>query len=128
MHPPAEPFPRFVVRLGCSPVYNAEARSGVGAPSRAGLEDASEYEVLLVNDASRDRSWPAIRNCRAQPAYRGIDLMRNYDSKRAAVRNPKGALFSLVTLDDDLQNPPEEIPKLLLRLSGDAECVRMSGA
>jgi undecaprenyl-phosphate 4-deoxy-4-formamido-L-arabinose transferase len=109
------------------PVYNAEATLGeLVRRLELVLEGvASEYEVLLVNDASRDRSWPAIRELSARnPRIRGIDLMRNYGQHNALLCGIRKARYSvLVTLDDDLQNPPEEIPKLLLRLSGDADVV-----
>jgi undecaprenyl-phosphate 4-deoxy-4-formamido-L-arabinose transferase len=86
---------------------------------------ASDYEILLVNDASRDRSWPAIRELSARdPRIRGINLMRNYGQHNALLCGIRNARYSvIVTLDDDLQNPPEEIPKLLLRLSDDVDAV-----
>ena len=76
------------------------------------------WEVILVNDASRDESWSVIRGLTAEDSrLRGIDLMRNYGQHNAllcGIREAQGDV--IVTMDDDLQHPPEEIPKLLDRL------------
>src|SRR5882672_2885258 len=76
------------------------------------------YEVILVNDGSRDGSWAVIEKLRAQYAFvSGIDMMRNYGQHNALLCGIRAARFDkIVTLDDDLQNPPEEIPKLLAKL------------
>ncbi len=78
-----------------------------------------DYEVLLVNDGSRDRSWEIIRALtKGNPRIRGIDLMRNYGQHNALLEGILAAQGRvIVTLDDDLQNPPEEIPKLLKKLA-----------
>jgi undecaprenyl-phosphate 4-deoxy-4-formamido-L-arabinose transferase len=77
-----------------------------------------EYEVLLVNDGSRDGSWDAIRKMSSARAWvHGIDLMRNYGQHNALLCGIRAAKFDTVlTIDDDLQHPPEEIPKLLAKL------------
>ena len=76
------------------------------------------YEVVLVNDGSSDESWQTICELREERDWiRGINLMRNYGQHSAllaGVRVARGAV--IVTLDDDLQNPPEEIPRLVNRL------------
>lgn len=76
-------------------------------------------EVIIVNDGSRDRTWRVIENLASRyPSLVAIDLMRNYGQQNAqlcGVRTAKGNV--VVTMDDDLQNPPEEIPRLLERLS-----------
>lgn len=73
------------------------------------------FEVLLVNDGSRDDSWARIAALAARhPEVRGLDLMRNYGQHNAllaGIQQAAGAL--IVTLDDDLQHPPEAIPALL---------------
>lgn len=130
MHPASRTVSGVLGSLSVSvvvPVYNAEATLGELVrrlePVLEGV--ASEYEILLVNDASRDRSWLAVRELSARnPRIHGIDLMRNYGQHNALLCGIRSARYSvIVTLDDDLQNPPEEIPKLLLRLSGDADVV-----
>ena len=77
------------------------------------------FEVLLVDDGSRDASWQVITELAAtRPWLRGLNLVRNYGQHNAllcGVRAATGAL--VVTLDDDLQNPPEEIPALLAKLA-----------
>jgi glycosyltransferase involved in cell wall biosynthesis len=86
---------------------------------------APRCEVVLVNDGSRDESWETISRLAAgEPRVRGIDLMRNYGQHNAllcGIRAAAGAL--VVTMDDDLQHPPEEIPKLLAALSQDVDVV-----
>lgn len=103
------------------PVYNSEASlkpllerlSGV-LPSLAG-----SYEVILVNDGSRDKSWSVISSLTAQyPFVQGINMMRNYGQHNAllcGIRRAKGDV--IITMDDDLQHPPEEIHKLLDKLN-----------
>lgn len=82
-------------------------------------ECASAYELVLVNDASTDNSWPLIEELAASdPAVRGIDLARNYGQHNALLAGIREARCeTIVTLDDDLQNPPEEIPALLAALT-----------
>jgi undecaprenyl-phosphate 4-deoxy-4-formamido-L-arabinose transferase len=130
MHPASRSVSEVLGSLSVSvvvPVYNAEATLEELVrrlePVLQGV--ASEYEILLVNDASRDRSWPAIRELSARiPRIRGIDLMRNFGQHNALLCGIRNARYSvIVTLDDDLQNPPEEIPKLLMRLSDDVDVV-----
>jgi undecaprenyl-phosphate 4-deoxy-4-formamido-L-arabinose transferase len=105
------------------PVYNSEQtletliqRLEAVLRSCAG---AGAFEVILVNDASRDTSWHVVEKLSARHAWvRGIDLMRNYGQHNALLCGIRSAHFDkIVTLDDDLQNPPEEIPVLLAKLN-----------
>ena len=78
------------------------------------------YEIILVDDGSNDDSWQVISNLiNSQPeTFIGIQLMRNYGQHNALMcgfRQVRGS--TIVTLDDDLQNPPEEIHHLLAALS-----------
>lgn len=79
---------------------------------------ATSYEIILVNDCSRDGSWGVISHFAVTvPGVRGINLMRNYGQHNAllcGIRAARGDL--IVTMDDDLQHQPEEIPRLLARL------------
>jgi glycosyltransferase involved in cell wall biosynthesis len=79
---------------------------------------AAEYEIVFVNDQSSDKSGEIIASLAAQdPRVQGIDLMRNYGQHNALLCGIRAARFdTIVTLDDDLQHPPEEIAKLLERL------------
>ncbi len=80
---------------------------------------ADAYEVILVNDGSRDKSWSVITSLIPQyPFARGINMMRNYGQHNAllcGIRQAKGDI--IITMDDDLQHPPEEIHKLLEKLN-----------
>lgn len=79
---------------------------------------AERYEAILVNDGSRDHSWERIQELQAQyPWMRGMCLMRNYGQHNALLCGIRAARHEMiVTMDDDLQNPPEEIAKLLAKL------------
>jgi undecaprenyl-phosphate 4-deoxy-4-formamido-L-arabinose transferase len=76
---------------------------------------ATQYEAILVNDGSRDRSWEMItRLVQTYPWVRGVNLMRNYGQHNASLCGVRLASYeTIVTMDDDLQHPPEEIHKLL---------------
>jgi glycosyltransferase involved in cell wall biosynthesis len=109
------------------PVYNgAAALPELIARLAPVLETlAPRWEVLLINDGSRDASWQVIGElARREPRVRGIDLMRNYGQHNAllcGIRAAAGAI--LVTMDDDLQHPPEEIPRLLEALGDEVDVV-----
>lgn len=79
---------------------------------------SGEYEAILVNDGSSDASWEAIEELhRTYPWLRGINLMRNYGQHSALLCGIRAARHALiVTIDDDLQNSPEEIPRLIEEL------------
>jgi undecaprenyl-phosphate 4-deoxy-4-formamido-L-arabinose transferase len=79
----------------------------------------AEFEVIFVNDASRDGSWQVIKSlCETRKWVRGIDLMRNYGQHNALLCGIRAARCdTIITMDDDLQHPPEEIPKLLSKLA-----------
>ena len=101
------------------PVFNSEGSLPILIPRLHQALAGRSLEILLVNDGSRDRSWEVIRElARRDPAVRGINLMRNYGQHNAllaGIREARGHL--IVTLDDDLQHPPEEIPAVLAELS-----------
>jgi undecaprenyl-phosphate 4-deoxy-4-formamido-L-arabinose transferase len=76
---------------------------------------AEHYELILVNDCSPDTSWDTIERLVDEHEWlRGINLMRNYGQHNALLCGIRAAQYGvIVTMDDDLQHPPEEIPKLL---------------
>ena len=79
---------------------------------------AGQYEVVLVNDGSRDQSWKVVQELsRSFPWIHGINLMRNYGQHNALLCGIRAARFDIVvTMDDDLQHPPEDLPKLLAKM------------
>jgi undecaprenyl-phosphate 4-deoxy-4-formamido-L-arabinose transferase len=79
---------------------------------------SSQFEIILVNDGSADRSWEVISDlARKYPEVVGMNLMRNYGQHNALLAGIRQARYELtVTLDDDLQHDPAEIPVLLAKL------------
>ena len=82
-------------------------------------------EAILVNDGSLDASWAVIQALAASHNWvHGINLMRNYGQHNALLAGIRAAHHPLiVTMDDDLQNPPEEIPHLLEALDENHDVV-----
>jgi undecaprenyl-phosphate 4-deoxy-4-formamido-L-arabinose transferase len=76
---------------------------------------AAAFEVILVDDCSKDDSWQVIVGLMECTDWvRGIRLMRNFGQHNALLCGIRAAQYEVtVTLDDDLQNPPEEIPGML---------------
>ena len=82
------------------------------------LLEGREFEIILVNDGSPDATWDVVQRMHlAHPSVRGINLMRNYGQHSALLAGIFNARYKIiVTLDDDFQTPPTEIPKLLRKL------------
>jgi glycosyltransferase involved in cell wall biosynthesis len=76
------------------------------------------FEILFVNDGSPDATWDTIQRINSShPEVRGINLMRNYGQHNALLAGIFNARNEIiVTLDDDFQTPPAEIPKLLSKI------------
>lgn len=75
-----------------------------------------DFEIVLVEDGSPDNSWEVLKHVQLVHPSRlvTIQLMRNFGQPNALMcgfRHARGRY--IVTMDDDLQNPPEEIPKLI---------------
>jgi glycosyltransferase involved in cell wall biosynthesis len=79
----------------------------------------TQHEIILVNDGSRDRSWEVMLELvKDFPEVKPINLMRNYGQHSALLCGIRAANYEvIVTMDDDLQHPPEEIAKLLAKLA-----------
>jgi undecaprenyl-phosphate 4-deoxy-4-formamido-L-arabinose transferase len=102
------------------PVFNEEeclpellqrmeaAMAGIGKP----------YEIIYVNDGSRDGSIKLLTAASAaNPSLKIIDFNRNYGQHSAVFAGFEAARGEIiVTLDADLQNPPEEVPKLVAKM------------
>jgi len=86
---------------------------------------AEQYEVVFVEDGSRDQSWSIVQELAAKQDFvRGIRQMRNFGQHNALLCGIRHARHEVVvTIDDDLQNPPEEIPKLLEKLGAGFDVV-----
>lgn len=99
------------------PVYNSEGSLPPLVGRLLAVFQAFELngEIILVNDGSRDGSWECIRKlAEAEPCIHAINLTRNYGQHNAVLCGIRAARNEcIVTIDDDLQHPPEEIPKLL---------------
>ena len=85
------------------------------------------YELVMVEDGSPDDSWRVLSAMQRQDPEHivAVQLMRNYGQHNALMcgfRHAQGKL--IVTMDDDLQHPPEEIPKLIdAIIAGDLDLV-----
>jgi glycosyltransferase involved in cell wall biosynthesis len=103
------------------PVFNGESSlRELASRLRPVLRALCEnYELILVNDGSEDGSWETITRLTAKHRWiNGVDLMRNYGQHNALLCGIRAAKYEVaVTLDDDLQHPPEEIPKLVDKLA-----------
>ncbi|MCH7475056.1 MAG: phage head closure protein, partial [Gemmatimonadetes bacterium] len=99
------------------PVYNSEESLQLLCDElSAVLPDVSDtWEILLVNDGSTDGSWSIIRDLSSrEPHVRGINLWRNFGQHPALLCGIRRARSEfVVTLDDDLQYHPKDIPKLV---------------
>ena len=80
---------------------------------------AGEFEIIFVNDGSVDNSWEEIKILEEKnPSVIGVNLMKNFGQHNALLCGIRKAKYELIaTLDDDLQNPPEELPKLIEKLN-----------
>jgi undecaprenyl-phosphate 4-deoxy-4-formamido-L-arabinose transferase len=110
------------------PVYNEEANLPALFARLYPVLDGlgRRYEIVFTNDGSHDRSFELLQ---AQHALRPdvtrvIDFNANYGQHMAvmaAFERVRGSV--IITLDADLQNPPEEIPKLLAKTDAGFDCV-----
>jgi undecaprenyl-phosphate 4-deoxy-4-formamido-L-arabinose transferase len=77
-----------------------------------------DFEIIMVEDCGGDRSWDIILELSRQDRrVKGVQFSRNFGQHNAllcGIRAAKGKI--IVTMDDDLQHPPEEIPKLIHKL------------
>ena len=104
------------------PVFNEEANLGPLFTRLTAVLDklGRPFEILFTNDGSRDHSLDLLREFHRQrpQQVRVIDFNGNYGQHMAilaAFERVRGQ--TIVTLDADLQNPPEEIPKLLAKVA-----------
>jgi undecaprenyl-phosphate 4-deoxy-4-formamido-L-arabinose transferase len=102
------------------PVYNSSVVLPLLVKELEGVlpKCSVDFELILVNDASPDQSWQIITKLARERAWiHGINLMRNVGQHNAVLCGIRAAKYEIVTtMDDDLQNPPDEIPRLLAKL------------
>lgn len=102
------------------PVYKGETliEPLVVQLSRTLPSFAEEYEIILINDGSPDQSWSVIQRLTDEyRCVRGIRMMRNYGQHNATLCGVRLARYEVtVTMDQDLQHRPEDIPFLLEKI------------
>ena len=102
------------------PVYNEEdsVEKLVANIVHAGEQFDFEYELILIDDGSRDSTWEIIERLKkTTPQLKGIKFRRNYGQTSAMVAgfdHSSGEI--IVTMDGDLQNDPSDIPVLLKKI------------
>ena len=81
---------------------------------RVVLQEGYSYEILFVDDGSRDGSWGIVEQLSAaNPNVRGLKFRKNYGKSAALHTGFKAAQGDVViTMDADLQDSPDEIPRL----------------
>jgi glycosyltransferase involved in cell wall biosynthesis len=117
-----EPPPLSVV----VPVLNGAHTVGALVDALAQLDVPGGLEIILVNDGSTDDSLAACRTAAARAGARSVavtvlDLARNFGEHNAVMAGLHHARGDyVITMDDDLQNPPAEVARLLLHARANA--------
>lgn len=100
------------------PVYNSELtlEELFNRTNAVFTQSGLSFEVVFIDDYSQDKSWEILLNLKKQHQEKVtiIKLAKNFGQHNAVfcgLEHAKGELF--ITIDDDLQIPPEEIPKLI---------------
>jgi len=98
------------------PVYNEEANLDALMkrllPAMKGIQQ--KFEIVLIDDGSRDNSLNMLKEYAKEPFVKVVELTRNYGQHAAIMAGFSVSTGDIVvTMDADLQNPPEEIPNLV---------------
>jgi glycosyltransferase involved in cell wall biosynthesis len=105
------------------PVYNSEKSLNelLDRLSKVLDENTESYEVIFIDDGSKDNSWKLLEDLHSlYKNTRIIQLMKNFGQHNALMCGFNCARGEyIVTMDDDLQHPPEEIPKMLEAIKSD---------
>jgi len=110
------------------PVFNSTESliAVVHACQQTMLQIQMDYEILLVDDGSSKVTWHTISGiAKSDPKVTGVRLGRNYGQHSALLAGVRAAKYEyVITIDDDLQNPPDQIPVVLEPLlKGSADVV-----
>ena len=88
-----------------------------------GALEGRSFELLYVDDGSRDRTWELVERLAAADArVRAVRFKRNFGqhpAMHAGLARARGAI--VVTMDGDLQNQPEDIPRLVAAVEAGAD-------
>src|SRR6478735_1605873 len=100
------------------PVYNSQGTLNELVERIAASLGGYNYHIILVDDGSKDESWRKLEELKRtwENKITAIKLARNFGQHNAIICGfsyAKGDV--VVTMDDDLQHPPEEIPKLIAK-------------
>jgi undecaprenyl-phosphate 4-deoxy-4-formamido-L-arabinose transferase len=122
LSPVVEPAPALSVVV---PVYEEEGTVAelCGRATAALQELGRTYELILVDDGSRDGTWAEIERLHAGDAHvRAVRFKRNFGqhpAMHAGLARARGEI--VVTMDGDLQNVPEDIPRLVEAVEAGAD-------
>jgi glycosyltransferase involved in cell wall biosynthesis len=109
------------------PVYNSEKSLPILVDRLRAVffQQNRTFELIFIDDRSRDTSWSVICElARLDPIITGVRMLRNYGQHNALLCGIRAARYPIiVTMDDDLQNPPEEVPRLLTELNSEYDVV-----
>ncbi len=109
------------------PVYNSERSIAELVPGLLEVlaDQTPDHEVILVDDGSADGSWAALEQlAQDHERVRALRLGRNYGQHNAILAGLTVATGEIVvTLDDDLQHRPDQVPVLLEALTDDVDVV-----
>lgn len=103
------------------PVYRSEKVVGITVSEilKVSKSEGFKVEIILVNDGSPDNSWEVINElAQKHEEVIAINLLKNYGQHTAVycgIAESKGDF--IITMDDDMQNPPSELPKLIAKIS-----------
>ncbi|MFI5349704.1 MAG: glycosyltransferase family 2 protein, partial [Elusimicrobiota bacterium] len=109
------------------PVYNEEENlPALGEEVSAALNALHKpYEVILVDDGSKDRSWDELQKLiKKYPHFKAVRLGRNAGQTAAMLAGIQASTGELIVcLDADMQNDARDVPKLLAKMNEGYDCV-----
>ena len=99
------------------PAYNEEENIRILSERLVSILQSirCDYEILIIDDGSRDRTWEAIEGVHQENSrIRGLRLSRNFGHQNALLAGLHAARgAAVITMDADMQHPPEIIPELV---------------